>query len=222
MVASRTCSRRFMSRTSGQVCRQGYCLRASAHRRHGRRRAEVGGRFRLGLQEYDGDVQSDSVAQGFGSLGLMTSVLLAPDGKTVEAGGTRHGHAALPRAPERPANFDQSDRLDFRMDTWIALSRQIRWHAGRGPLRGHAREGVRRDSRERLHDQGPGNPDRPGPAVDDYRAVPRQARRKSAAEDGSLTQSCWVRIGPTPNRWLTRRARFRVRRRLNLRRGRLR
>jgi isocitrate dehydrogenase len=36
-------------------------------------------------KNYDGDVQSDNIAQGFGSLGLMTSVLLTPDGKTVEA-----------------------------------------------------------------------------------------------------------------------------------------
>ncbi len=36
-------------------------------------------------KNYDGDVQSDTVAQGFGSLGLMTSVLMAPDGQTVEA-----------------------------------------------------------------------------------------------------------------------------------------
>ncbi len=36
-------------------------------------------------KNYDGDVQSDTVAQGFGSLGLMTSVLLTPDGKTMEA-----------------------------------------------------------------------------------------------------------------------------------------
>jgi len=36
-------------------------------------------------KNYDGDVQSDTVAQGYGSLGLMTSVLLTPDGKTVEA-----------------------------------------------------------------------------------------------------------------------------------------
>ncbi len=36
-------------------------------------------------KNYDGDVQSDTVAQGFGSLGLMTSILLTPDGKTVEA-----------------------------------------------------------------------------------------------------------------------------------------
>jgi isocitrate dehydrogenase len=43
------------------------------------------GGFVWACKNYDGDVQSDSVAQGFGSLGLMTSVLLAPDGKTVEA-----------------------------------------------------------------------------------------------------------------------------------------
>ena len=36
-------------------------------------------------KNYDGDVQSDTVAQGFGSLGLMTSVLMTADGKTVEA-----------------------------------------------------------------------------------------------------------------------------------------
>ncbi len=36
-------------------------------------------------KNYDGDVQSDVVAQGFGSLGLMTSVLVTPDGKTMEA-----------------------------------------------------------------------------------------------------------------------------------------
>jgi isocitrate dehydrogenase len=43
------------------------------------------GGFLWACKNYDGDVQSDTVAQGFGSLGLMTSVLLTPDGKTVEA-----------------------------------------------------------------------------------------------------------------------------------------
>ncbi len=43
------------------------------------------GRFVWACKNYDGDVQSDMVAQGFGSLGLMTSVLMTPDGKTVEA-----------------------------------------------------------------------------------------------------------------------------------------
>lgn len=43
------------------------------------------GGFVWACKNYDGDVQSDSIAQGYGSLGLMTSVLLCPDGKTVEA-----------------------------------------------------------------------------------------------------------------------------------------
>ena len=43
------------------------------------------GKFVWACKNYDGDVQSDTVAQGFGSLGLMTSVLMTPDGQTVEA-----------------------------------------------------------------------------------------------------------------------------------------
>eukprot|EP01114_Cavostelium_apophysatum_P008929 TRINITY_DN219_c0_g1_i1.p1 TRINITY_DN219_c0_g1~~TRINITY_DN219_c0_g1_i1.p1 ORF type:complete len:411 (+),score=115.73 TRINITY_DN219_c0_g1_i1:131-1363(+) len=43
------------------------------------------GGFVWACKNYDGDVQSDSLAQGFGSLGLMTSVLVCPDGKTIEA-----------------------------------------------------------------------------------------------------------------------------------------
>jgi isocitrate dehydrogenase len=43
------------------------------------------GKFIWACKNYDGDVQSDQVAQGFGSLGLMTSVLMTPDGKTVES-----------------------------------------------------------------------------------------------------------------------------------------
>ena len=55
------------------------------------------GKFVWACKNYDGDVQSDTVAQGFGSLGLMTSVLLSPDGKTVEAEaahGTEIGRAS--------------------------------------------------------------------------------------------------------------------------------
>jgi isocitrate dehydrogenase len=49
-----------------------YCMKSS-------------GGFVWACKNYDGDVQSDSVAQGFGSLGLMTSVLMTEDGKTIEA-----------------------------------------------------------------------------------------------------------------------------------------
>jgi isocitrate dehydrogenase len=43
------------------------------------------GKFVWACKNYDGDVQCDTVAQGYGSLGLMTSVLMTPDGKTVES-----------------------------------------------------------------------------------------------------------------------------------------
>lgn len=43
------------------------------------------GKFIWACKNYDGDVQSDIVAQGFGSLGLMASVLVCPDGKTIES-----------------------------------------------------------------------------------------------------------------------------------------
>jgi isocitrate dehydrogenase len=43
------------------------------------------GKYIWACKNYDGDVQSDAIAQGYGSLGLMTSVLLAPDGRTMES-----------------------------------------------------------------------------------------------------------------------------------------
>lgn len=52
------------------------------------------GGYVIAMKNYDGDVQSDIVAQGFGSLGLMTSVLITPDGKTFEseAGSSARNH----------------------------------------------------------------------------------------------------------------------------------
>lgn len=53
------------------------------------------GGFVWACKNYDGDVQSDIVAQGYGSLGLMTSVLITPDGQTVES---EAAHGATPCA----------------------------------------------------------------------------------------------------------------------------
>ena len=66
------------------------------------------GGFVWACKNYDGDVQSDTVAQGFGSLGLMTSVLMTPDGRTVEAEAahgtvTRH-YRAHQRGEETSTN----------------------------------------------------------------------------------------------------------------------
>jgi isocitrate dehydrogenase len=52
------------------------------------------GGYLWACKNYDGDVQSDTIAQGFGSLGLMTSVLMTPDGKTVE---TEAAHGTVTR-----------------------------------------------------------------------------------------------------------------------------
>ena len=68
-------------------------------------------------KNYDGDVQSDTVAQGFGSLGLMTSVLhdaRRQDGRG--RGGARHRDPPLPPAPAGQGDLDQPDRLDLRLD----------------------------------------------------------------------------------------------------------
>ena len=69
----------------GAIRLDGHHLRAPADRRHGGLGLKWSGGYVWACKNYDGDVQSDTVAQGFGTLGLMTSVLLTPDGKTVEA-----------------------------------------------------------------------------------------------------------------------------------------
>ena len=91
------------------------------------------GNFVWACKNYDGDVQSDTVAQGFGSLGLMTSVLITPDGKTMESEAahgtvTRHYRAhqkgqptstnpiasvfAWTRGLEHRAKLDNNTELD--------------------------------------------------------------------------------------------------------------
>ena len=83
-------------------------------------------------KNYDGDVQSDIVAQGFGSLGLMTSVLVTPDGKVVEAGSRpRHRDAPLPRTSEGQGDLDQFDRVDLCLDAGPGASRQARQQRAR-------------------------------------------------------------------------------------------
>lgn len=81
------------------------------------------GNFVWACKNYDGDVQSDTVAQGFGSLGLMTSTLVTPDGKTMEAEAahgtvTRHyrDHQAGKRTSTNPiaSIFAWTRGLEFR------------------------------------------------------------------------------------------------------------
>ena len=98
-------------------------------------------------KNYDGDVQSDTVAQGFGSLGLMTSVLMTPDGQDGRGGGRAwHRDPALPRASEGQCDLDQLDRLDLRLDARPCPSGQARRQRGAGQIRLDPREGLRRHS----------------------------------------------------------------------------
>ena len=83
------------------------------------------GKFVWACKNYDGDVQSDTVAQGFGSLGLMTSVLMSPTAKTVEA---EAAHGTVTRHyrqhQQGQSDVDQSDRVDLRLDARPRASRR--------------------------------------------------------------------------------------------------
>ena len=87
--------------------------------------------------------QSDILAQGFGSLGMMTSELITPDGKTMESEAAhgmfmqtrsrtrfsspcRNCHPTLPRIPKGQGDLDQPGRLYLRMDAWSRTPSQAR------------------------------------------------------------------------------------------------
>ena len=138
-------------------------------------------------KNYDGDVQSDTVAQGFGSLGLMTSVLTTPDGKVVEA---EAAHGTVTR------HYRQHQQGKPTSTNPIAsIYAWTRGLAHRGKLDGnqelidftHTLEDVVIKTVEsRQDDQGPRAPRRPGAAVPDDRGVPRDrstrtSRRASAS-----------------------------------------
>ena len=141
-------------------------------------------------KNYDGDVQSDTVAQGFGSLGLMTSVLMSADGKTVEAEaahGTVTRHYRLhqqgkPTSTNPIASifaWTRALQARGRMDDTPEVSDFAR----------DARARVRGDRRKREDDQGPGAARRPRAAVADDAGVPRLDRREPQPGDESSEQT---------------------------------
>ena len=137
-------------------------------------------------KNYDGDVQSDTVAQGFGSLGLMTSVLMTPDGKTVEA---EAAHGTVTRhfrqhQQGKPTSTNPIASI-FAWTRALAASRADGRHAGR-----HARS-PRRSSASASR------PSRSGKMTKDLAllvgadqdflttaGVPRRDRREPQARDG--------------------------------------
>ena len=136
-------------------------------------------------KNYDGDVQSDIVAQGFGSLGLMTSVLMTPDGKIVEA---EAAHGTVTRHyREHQKGQETSTNSIASIFAWT------RGLAHRAKLDNNAAlakfaatlEKVCVDTVEvGLHDQGPGGADRPRSEVAVDHRLPRQDRREPEEGDG--------------------------------------
>src|SRR3954462_2824239 len=88
------------------------------------------GGYLWACKNYDGDVQSDIVAQGFGSLGLMTSVLLTPDGKTMEAEAT-HGTVTRHYREHQKGNKTSTNPI-------ASVFARTRGLAHRGKADGHA------------------------------------------------------------------------------------
>ena len=123
-------------------------------------------------KNYDGDVQSDTVAQGFGSLGLMTSVLMTPDGQTVEA---EAAHGTVTRHYRR---WQQGEKTSTN-----PIASIYAWTGGlkhRAKLDGTPEvehfavtleRTIIRTGGIRPHDQGPGHAHRPRPAVAGHRRV---------------------------------------------------
>ena len=138
-------------------------------------------------KNYDGDVQSDTVAQGFGSLGLMTSVLMTPDGKTVEAEAahgtvTRH-YREHQKGKETSTNSIASI---FAWTRGLAHRAKLDDNADLAKFADDAREGLRRHRRGRLHDQGPGAARRRRAEMALDHRLPRQDRREPQEGDGRV------------------------------------
>ena len=140
-------------------------------------------------KNYDGDVQSDVVAQGFGSLGLMTSVLMTPDGKVVEAEAahgtvTRH-YRQHQKGQETSTNSIASI---FAWTRGLAHRAKLDGNAELAKFATTLEKVVRRHRRGRRHDQGPRAAGRPRPEVAVDHGLPRQDRRELQEGDGRISQ----------------------------------
>ena len=148
-------------------------------------------------KNYDGDVQSDTVAQGFGSLGLMTSVLMTPDGKTVEA---EAAHGTVTRHyRQHQAGKETSTNSIASIYAWTGgLKHRAKLDDNAALLNfAETLEKVIVETRRgRLHDQGPRAAGRPGPEMADHDGLPRKGRRKPEQGAGRLSRPAAATRGP--------------------------
>ncbi len=132
-------------------------------------------------------MQSDQVAQGFGSLGLMTSVLMTPDGKTIEAEAA-HGTVTRHYRQHQQGKATSTNPIASIFAWTRGLIYRGRFDNTPEVVRfaERAREGLHRHGRKRQDDQGPRAADRPRSGVDDDRAVLRDDRPQPRSRDGLL------------------------------------
>ncbi len=139
------------------------------------------GGFVWACKNYDGDVQSDVVAQGFGSLGLMTSVLMSPDGRTVEA---EAAHGTVTRHYRKHQRGEKTSTNPVAsIFAWTRGHRapwQARWDARSDPFRRDAGARVCANRRKWTDDEGSCPARRRRHALADHRGVLGNARRKPA------------------------------------------
>ena len=132
------------------------------------------GGFVWACKNYDGDVQSDTVAQGFGSLGLMTSTLVTPDGKTMEAEAAHGTVTRHYRQHQQGKKTSTNPIATSSPDPWPRLPRQAGRQRRPAQLRPDPGAGVHRRRGKRPHDQGP-RPAHPRKG-DDRRALAHHRR----------------------------------------------
>ena len=138
-------------------------------------------------KNYDGDVQSDTVAQGFGSLGLMTSVLLSPDGRTVEAEAA-HGTVTRHYREHQKGRETSTNSIAsiFAWTRGLAHRAKLDDNAALARFAATLEKGLRRHGRGRLHDQGPRAAGRAGAEMALDGRLPRQGGCEFAGGDGVM------------------------------------
>ena len=136
-------------------------------------------------KNYDGDVQSDTVAQGYGSLGLMTSVLTTPDGKVVEAEAA-HGTVTRHYREHQKGRETSTNSIAsiFAWTRGLAHRAKLDNNAELAKFAATLEKVTVGTVEVRLHDQGPGAAGRSGSEVAHHDRLPRQDRRQSESGDG--------------------------------------
>ncbi len=139
-------------------------------------------------KNYDGDVQSDTVAQGFGSLGLMTSVLMTPDGKIVEAEAA-HGTVTRHYREHQKGKQTSTNSIAsiFAWTRGLAHRAKLDDNHELAKFSTTLEKGLRRHRGSRLHDEGPRAPHRRRPEVALDHRLPRQDRREPQEGNGLVT-----------------------------------